>query len=69
VEAVDPELIERLRRLPGRQREVIALRVFLDLDTAQTAELLGITAGTVTAHMSRALAALRKELAAAPVDT
>jgi len=36
----------------------------LDLDTAQTAEVLGIAPGTVTAHLTRALAALRTELAA-----
>ena len=61
---VDTELTAVLQRLPARQRQVIALRIFLDLDTAQTAEVLGIAPGTVTAHMSRALMALRTELAA-----
>ena len=51
-----------LRRLPARQREVIALRTFLDLDTQTTAQVLGIAAGTVTAHLSRAVAALRGQL-------
>ena len=61
---VDTELTAVLQRLPARQRQVVALRIFLDLDTAQTAEVLGIAPGTVTAHLTRALAALRTELAA-----
>jgi RNA polymerase sigma-70 factor (sigma-E family) len=59
-EMVDAELIAALRRLPARQREVVALRVLLDLDTETTAEVLGIAPGTVTAHLSRAVAALRR---------
>lgn len=60
-EPFDPALMDRLRKLPARQREVIALRVFLDLDTAQTGEILGISPGTVTAHLARAVAALRTD--------
>jgi DNA-directed RNA polymerase specialized sigma24 family protein len=60
----DTELAAVLQRLPARQRQVVALRIFLDLDTAQTAEVLGIAPGTVTAHLTRALAALRTEFAA-----
>jgi RNA polymerase sigma-70 factor (sigma-E family) len=59
---VDPELITALLRLPERQRQVVALRLFLDLDTAATAETLGIAPGTVTAHLARAIATLRGEL-------
>jgi RNA polymerase sigma-70 factor (ECF subfamily) len=58
-----------LRRLPERQRQVIALRLFLDLDTAGTAEVLGIAPGTVTAHLARAVATLRGELAATAEGT
>ena len=61
---VDTELTAALQRLPARQRQVVALRIFLDLDTAHTAEVLGIAPGTVTAHLTRALTALRAELAA-----
>jgi RNA polymerase sigma factor (sigma-70 family) len=61
-DGVDTILMAALRRLPARQREVIALRVFLDLDTETTAKVLGIAAGTVTAHLSRAVAALRGQL-------
>ena len=66
---VDPVLIAALRRLPGRQREVLALRVFLDLDTETAAEVLGIAPGTVTAHLSRAVTALRRDLPLANTDT
>ncbi|MEV3856011.1 sigma-70 family RNA polymerase sigma factor [Streptomyces sp. NPDC050095] len=58
---LDPGLLAALRELPRRQREVIALRVFLDLDTRATAKALGIAEGTVTAHMSRAVTTLRAQ--------
>jgi RNA polymerase sigma-70 factor (ECF subfamily) len=60
--AVDPRIMAALLRLPTRQRQVVALRLILDLDTAQTAEVLGITPNTVMAHMARALPALREDL-------
>jgi DNA-directed RNA polymerase specialized sigma24 family protein len=47
---VDPRIMAALMRLPARQREVVALRLILDLDTARTAEALGIAPGTVMAH-------------------
>ena len=53
----------KVLQLPDRQRQVVALRMFLDLDTAQTAAVLGIAAGTVTTHLARAIATLRQELA------
>ncbi|WP_345004068.1 sigma-70 family RNA polymerase sigma factor [Dactylosporangium siamense] len=59
---LDPALLHLLRRLPQRQREVVAFRVFLDLDTATTAKALGMAPGTVTAHLSRAVATLRGQL-------
>ena len=61
LDQVDAELMAALLRLPERQREVVALRIYLDLDTARTAEVLGIAPGTVTAHLARAIAALRGE--------
>jgi RNA polymerase sigma factor (sigma-70 family) len=65
--SMDHALVAALQQLPKRQREVVALRVFLDMDTESTAEALGIAAGTVTAHLSRAVATLRLQLA--PPDT
>jgi DNA-directed RNA polymerase specialized sigma24 family protein len=41
---------------------VVALRLFLDLDTERTARALGIAPGTVQAHLGRAMASLRSEL-------
>lgn len=38
------------------------MRLLLDLDTARTAEVLGITPNTVMAHMAQALVALRADL-------
>jgi DNA-directed RNA polymerase specialized sigma24 family protein len=51
-----------LLRLPTRQRQVVALRVFLDLDTGRTAEVLGVTPSAVKAHLARAIGALRNDL-------
>jgi RNA polymerase sigma factor (sigma-70 family) len=59
---VDPRIMAALLRLPERQRQVVALRLILDLDTARTAEALGIAPGTVMAHLGRAMAALRHDL-------
>ena len=59
---MDPVLLAVLRELPQRQREVIVFRVFLDLDTDATARALGLARGTVTAHLSRAVATLRRHL-------
>ena len=59
---VDAALLAALWRLPTRQREVIALRIFLDLDTGTIAQQLGIEAGTVRMHLSRGVAGLRREL-------
>src|SRR5262245_66287671 len=57
--SVDPRIMAALMRLPARQRQVVALRLFLDLDTGRTAEVLGIAPGTVQGHLGRAIAALR----------
>jgi RNA polymerase sigma-70 factor (sigma-E family) len=62
-DGLDTALLTALRRLPSRQREVIALRIFLDLDTDAIARQLGIEPGTVRMHCSRGVAALRRELA------
>ena len=61
VDVVDPALLSKVRALPERQREVVALRVLLALSAEQTADVLGIDAGTVGTHLRRALATLRGE--------
>ena len=60
--SIDPRIKAALMRLPARQRQVVALRLLLDLDTRGTAEMLGITPNTVMAHMAQALSALRDDL-------
>ena len=52
-------VLAALRRLPGRQREVLALRYYLDLSEADIAHTLGISRGAVKSHASRGVAALR----------
>jgi RNA polymerase sigma factor (sigma-70 family) len=51
-----------LVKLPKRQREVVALRYFLDLSEQEIASALGCSTGSVKQHASRGLAALRREL-------
>ena len=60
-------VLDALRALPTRQREVLALRHYLELSEAEIAETLGISRGSVKAHASRGSAALR-ELLAGPLD-
>ena len=62
--ALDSSLVAALRRLPVRQRQVVALRLLLDLDTVTTAEMLGMSASTVATHLQRAVAALRRDIPA-----
>jgi RNA polymerase sigma-70 factor (sigma-E family) len=61
---LDSSLVAALRRLPVRQRQVIALRLLLDLDTATTAQILGMSGSTVRSHLHRAVAALRRVIPA-----
>jgi RNA polymerase sigma-70 factor (sigma-E family) len=52
-------LLAALRLLPPRQRAVIVLRYWEDLNDAEIAAALGCTPGTVRSQLSRALAKLR----------
>jgi RNA polymerase sigma-70 factor, ECF subfamily len=51
-----------LRSLSAADREVVALRVLLDLDAAAAARLLGITPTACSTRLSRALGRLAQEL-------
>ena len=48
-----------VQTLPRRQRAVVVLRYYEELGDSETAEILGITVGTVKSQASRALATLR----------
>jgi RNA polymerase sigma-70 factor (sigma-E family) len=56
------EVIDAMARLPRRQREVLALRYYLDLSEREIAETLRISPGAVKSHASRGAAALRGTL-------
>lgn len=59
---LDRSVVEAVLALPERQRQVIGLRLLLDLSTEQAAEVLGVAPGTITAHLHRALSSLRTRL-------
>jgi len=56
------QVLAAIRRLPSRQREVLVLRFYLDLDEAEIARSMRISRGTVKSTTSRALAALGRLL-------
>jgi RNA polymerase sigma-70 factor (ECF subfamily) len=58
-----PTVREHVAGLPERQRLVLFLRYYADLDYAAIARVLGIRRGTVSATLSQAHAALRPLLA------
>jgi RNA polymerase sigma-70 factor (sigma-E family) len=51
-------MITALRRLSARQREALTLRYYLDLPEAEIAATMGVSAGSVKAHLHRGLANL-----------
>jgi RNA polymerase sigma-70 factor (ECF subfamily) len=55
-------LEEGLRRLTAADREVIALRVILELDARAASRLLGVSETACTTRLSRALARLEGEV-------
>ncbi|MFI6320856.1 SigE family RNA polymerase sigma factor [Nonomuraea sp. NPDC050556] len=55
-------LIEELRRLPARMRAVLVLRYWEDQSEADTARLLGCSAGTVKSQAARGLARIREHI-------
>jgi RNA polymerase sigma factor (sigma-70 family) len=56
------ELLSEMRRLPLRQRQVLAARYLIGLSQEETAAALGIARGTVGPHTTQGLAKLRERL-------
>jgi RNA polymerase sigma factor (sigma-70 family) len=57
-----PEVLQALRALSVRQRAVVYLTYWEDLDPSSVGRLLDISDGTVRRHLARARKNLRKEL-------
>lgn len=55
----DEELWQRLQALPRRPRAAVIMRYYQDLTDTEIADALDCRPGTVRAHISRGLAALR----------
>jgi RNA polymerase sigma-70 factor (ECF subfamily) len=61
-EGLSPELEQALRRLTAGEREVIALRIVLDLDAGTASRVLGISPTNCTTRLNRALKKLEEAL-------
>ena len=61
-DGVRETLWDAVRGLPERQRAVVVLRYYEQLSEKETAEVLGVSTGTVKSQASRALASLRSHL-------
>jgi|SRR6187431_2232123 len=63
-EGLSPALEAALARLSAAEREVVALRIVLELDGEAAARVLGISATACSTRLSRALQKLEKEVSA-----
>ncbi|MFJ2722402.1 SigE family RNA polymerase sigma factor [Streptomyces sp. 6-11-2] len=60
-QALRDALWRSIMKLPARQRAMVVLRYYEDLSEVQTAEVLGVSVGTVKSAVSRALGKLRED--------
>lgn len=58
----EPDLVIALQRLPYRQRLCAVLYYVDDLNTAEIAQAIGVSQGSVSQHLNRARTALRAYL-------
>jgi RNA polymerase sigma-70 factor (sigma-E family) len=56
------QVMQAVRRLPGRQREALVLQYYLDLSADETAAAMGISPSTVRSATHRALSAVERML-------
>jgi len=61
-DGLSPELEAAVQLLTAGEREVIALRIVLDLDAGSAARMLGISATNCTTRLNRALKKLEEAL-------
>ena len=61
-EGLPPQLEQALRELSAAEREVVALRVLLELDGPETARVLGISQTACSTRLSRALRRLEERM-------
>ena len=61
-DGLSPELEAALRQLSAGEREVIALRILLELDGDEAARVLGISPTAVSTRLSRALKKLEEKV-------
>ncbi|MBC9714095.1 SigE family RNA polymerase sigma factor [Streptomyces sp. TRM66268-LWL] len=66
-QALKDAMWRAIMKLPDRQRSMVVLRYYEDLSEAQTAEVLGVSIGTVKSAVSRALGKLREDPELTPV--
>jgi RNA polymerase sigma-70 factor (sigma-E family) len=66
-QALHDAMWRAITKLPARQRAMVVLRYYEDLSEVQTAEVLGVSVGTVKSAVSRALGKLREDPELAPV--
>jgi RNA polymerase sigma-70 factor, ECF subfamily len=62
VEGLSPELEAALHELSAGEREVIALRILLELDGDEAARVLGISPTAVSTRLSRSLKKLEEKV-------
>lgn len=72
-QVIQNELAAKMTRLlgtlPGKQREILVLRIVVGLSAEETAEAVGSTPGAVRVAQHRALGRLRTVLASEPGET
>ena len=53
---------DAVSKLPPRQREVVALKVFSELTYRDVAQVMGLSEGAVKAHLHQAVSNLRRRM-------